>query len=204
MEDNKNKSTLNLVVAPIKNVKKDFLKNLKYIIATFLVLLFYILVSSLIIRLFEDKWSFYHSFYFTVINTTTVGFGDITPLSHGGKIIACLNAIVGLIFFGAIVGIITLAFQPSSFSGTIEQSPSDNNHDEEKGINKIAEGLVCLSELLSHQKSENSKDVKTDRMHIRIRTDKDLVDLEGKRYFDADVFIYIHENENNVMDKYNL
>jgi len=188
MEDSGERTTLNMVVQPIKDIKTDFKRNLKYIILTLVVLLFYILASSFIIRLFQDNWSFLRSLYFTIINTTTVGFGDIVPTSYGGKVIACINSIAGLIFFGAIVALITLAFQPSSFSGIISTPISNPNNDNDIKTNKIAEGLVCLTELLSNQKNEKSDKLETDRMHITIHKDKEK---EGACFYHIDVFIDI-------------
>ncbi len=42
--------------------------------------------------------SFFDAVYFTVVTLTTVGFGDITPLTQGGRIITILMIISGVIF----------------------------------------------------------------------------------------------------------
>lgn len=43
--------------------------------------------------------------YFTMITGLTVGYGDITPQSMGGRIIAVMVALVGVIFSGLIVAV---------------------------------------------------------------------------------------------------
>jgi hypothetical protein len=51
---------------------------------------------------------FANAAYFTVINMTSVGFGDVLPHTLAGKIIACVNALVGyvlLAFFMAVAGL---------------------------------------------------------------------------------------------------
>lgn len=67
---------------------------------------------------FIENWSFFDSFYMTVISLTTVGFGEIHPLSFYGKIFTVILLLTG-------VGSVTLVarnlslqfFQP--FFGTV-------------------------------------------------------------------------------------
>merc|ERR1719424_1786120 len=46
----------------------------------------------------------YVGLYFTVITLTTVGFGDISPNTDGGKAFACLLMLVGIPLFGNALG----------------------------------------------------------------------------------------------------
>jgi hypothetical protein len=48
--------------------------------------------------------------YFSMITSTTVGFGDITPKTGLGQCIAVLIAYVGVILFGLVVAVATKAF----------------------------------------------------------------------------------------------
>jgi len=80
-------------------------------------LLAWILISAFLIALFEN-WTYLHAAYFTVINVTTVGFGDIVPATHRGKILAGLNSFAGLIAFGVLITVITTALQPGEYTGT--------------------------------------------------------------------------------------
>ncbi len=50
------------------------------------------------------------SFYFSIITFTTIGYGDITPVTGLGKIIACISAIFGVGLHGLFIGIISSAF----------------------------------------------------------------------------------------------
>jgi voltage-gated potassium channel Kch len=59
-------------------------------------------------------YGWFDSFYFTVINVTTVGFGDITPRTTAGHWIAIANSLFGLIAFGWFVAVFTIALQPAS------------------------------------------------------------------------------------------
>ena len=48
--------------------------------------------------------------YFSMITSTTVGFGDIAPKTGLGQCIAVLIAYVGVILFGLVVAVATKAF----------------------------------------------------------------------------------------------
>jgi hypothetical protein len=179
MENVGKMTTINMVIAPTEQIKHDFRRNLKPLIITFLIMILYILLSSIIISVFEDHWTFFKSLYFTVINTTTVGFGDIVPLSSIGKTVSCINAILGLIFFGIFVALITLAFRPESYSGSITQTTLEKSAEDENKSNLITKGFTALIELLS--KNLKDMDEKSHGFNIRLRSDEDKSQPKNSR-----------------------
>lgn len=58
--------------------------------------------------------SFPSALYFTVINVTTVGFGDIRPTSAGGMMLAAANSVFGVVLFGLLVAVLSAAMQPQN------------------------------------------------------------------------------------------
>jgi voltage-gated potassium channel len=48
--------------------------------------------------------------YFSLITSTTVGYGDITPHTGIGQCISVFLALIGTIFFGLVVAVATQAF----------------------------------------------------------------------------------------------
>ncbi|WP_170754865.1 potassium channel family protein [Ruegeria lacuscaerulensis] len=65
-----------------------------------------VLVSTLGISIGKiEGWSTGSSLYHAFINATTVGYGDIKPEKPASRALAVINAFVGLIFVGIIVGI---------------------------------------------------------------------------------------------------
>src|SRR5262245_45948904 len=109
--------TLALVIAPRRQIVRDLRANSWLILIAIGLLFVYVVASSAVIE-YAEGWSFLHAAYFTVINVTTVGFGDVTAATQVGKILSGINAFIGLVLFGALVAAITLAFQPTEFTGT--------------------------------------------------------------------------------------
>ena len=52
----------------------------------------------------EDSELYLTSFYFTVTTIVTVGYGDITPISMGEKIICIILMVMGVIAFSFTTG----------------------------------------------------------------------------------------------------
>lgn len=123
------------MVAPAAEVRRDVRKNLPMALLILMCTVVYVLASSILIRMFESGWTFLHACYFTVINMTTIGFGDVVPITHAGKIIAGINAFSGLILFGLLAAAFTMALQPSGWEATLAptKSASDPEHDAKEG-----------------------------------------------------------------------
>lgn len=127
MSENKNPGTMSLIVPTGKEIVKDLTRNRRAILLALLFFLIYILLSSILIFICEKAWSYWYSIYFTIINTASGGFGDVVPASFCGEILVCINSIVGLVFFGILVALITLAFQPNSNSYPSKSTPELND-----------------------------------------------------------------------------
>ena len=50
---------------------------------------------------------FFNYLWFYVVTITTVGYGDISPESIGGKVIGILLIVIGIILFGSVIGFIS-------------------------------------------------------------------------------------------------
>ena len=69
----------------------------------------YILVSALIILNIEPNTfsNYFEAVYWATISLTTVGYGDIYPVSTIGKIITMISSILGIAIVALPAGIIT-------------------------------------------------------------------------------------------------
>lgn len=67
--------------------------------------------------------------YFTFINMTTVGFGDIYPISGGARALAVVNAILGIVLFALVTGALVLSLSPSPSGGDEDTGDDPNDGD---------------------------------------------------------------------------
>ena len=72
----------------------------------------YILISALIIFNAEpDSFgNFFEAVYWATVSLTTVGYGDITPISTAGRIVAMLSSLFGVAIVALPSGIITAGY----------------------------------------------------------------------------------------------
>lgn len=67
-------------------------------------------IGTILIHHFEraQNWSYFDAFYFTVITTATIGFGDLVPHSTEGK---CLTMFYAIFYVPLFLYAMTLVFQ---------------------------------------------------------------------------------------------
>jgi len=85
-------------------VSHEFLRMIWHLKSILLGMAVLVFAGALGISHFENL-PLSDALYFTMITGLTVGYGDITPQSMGGRIIAVLVALVGVIFSGLIVAV---------------------------------------------------------------------------------------------------
>jgi len=79
-------------------------KTLSFTGGIFLALASLLLCLSLLFTYLEGI-GFYEGLYFTTITALTVGYGDITPKTVGGRTLSLAIGIVGVIFAGLVVAV---------------------------------------------------------------------------------------------------
>ena len=182
---------MNLTVAPAAEVRRDVGRNLPWIFTLIGAALAYVIASTFLIQQFEDHWGFWHAAYFTVINVTTVGFGDVVPFTYAGKVLAGINGFTGLLLFGALVAVVTIAFQPASWSTTLtsngaaEHPAPAKQREEDVVSNKMAATLESLAALLRAVDQDIEHQPGVGNIHITLHGNRpDLVAIE--------IFIHAH------------
>lgn len=97
------------------------IKKQRVILATVLALaVFYVFVTALIMFNAEEQinpetgdylfHSFFDAFYWAACTLTTVGYGDIFPISNTGRVISIISSIVGIAIIALPSGIITAGY----------------------------------------------------------------------------------------------
>ncbi|WP_107343950.1 potassium channel family protein [Rhodopseudomonas palustris] len=114
-----------LIIGTPVTVLRHMRFNWRWILVALLIIGALILSSATLFEYFEaaaqsaslpraSPFGWFDSFYFTIINVTTVGFGDIVPKTTAGHWIAIANSLLGLTAFGWFVAVFTIALQPAS------------------------------------------------------------------------------------------
>jgi voltage-gated potassium channel len=88
------------------------------------VLTLLILISTLGLQVFEPETSLKNAFWWSIVTLTTVGYGDITPTSAGGRIIGII-----IMFFG--IGILGM------FTATIASIFVEKKMKEDRGMKSL-------------------------------------------------------------------
>lgn len=93
-----------------------------------------------------DDWSFLKSVYFSVVTITTLGYGEITPKSDIGMILASTEAIIGIVIIGLFLNSLWHAF-----SNRIEKAQDESvaNRLSEQNLHSLASYYRFLSAVIS-------------------------------------------------------
>ena len=108
-ENNRVSRAINTLTEVIQKKRYD-------LIASFIVLSVLLLIASCAIYCFENEAqpekfsSILHSFWWAIITMTTVGYGDIYPITAGGKVIASVFALIGFGFITLPAAIISTGY----------------------------------------------------------------------------------------------
>jgi voltage-gated potassium channel len=96
------------LIGRLYNKAKRFLKTngFQYMLALALTL---ILIAGVLMSFFEDM-TIPDAIWWAFVTTTTVGYGDISPASASGRIIACILMITGIGLIGSLTSAITTFF----------------------------------------------------------------------------------------------
>ncbi len=93
-------------------IGKVIKKNTATLLSLLICAIFYIFVSALLIFSIEpDSFdSFFEAIYWATTALTTVGYGDIYPLTDGGRIISMVSSLFGIAMVALPSGVITAGF----------------------------------------------------------------------------------------------
>lgn len=125
-----------------ENIKRGFISHKNELIITGLIFFSGIIISSTLMYYAEGQinpnsfGSIPRAFWWSVITFTSVGYGDVYPVTTIGKIIASFTAIMGVGLHGLLVGIIGAAFMSvlKSSNNDVESETSSPLIEKKKGL----------------------------------------------------------------------
>lgn len=82
------------------------------LIAVLILIIVYIVVSAMLVFQLEPDLfdTFFDALYWATISITTIGYGDISPVTPVGRFITMISALVGMAVIALPTGIITAAY----------------------------------------------------------------------------------------------
>ncbi len=149
----------------------------------FTIFLFFLFISSISMYIAESPYnpafkSLFNAFWWSIVTATTVGYGDIVPITQTGKIIASFLMIFGIISIAMLTSIIT-----SAFTRKIIESKLDKEAVMQQKINDLVNHyIICgfgkISSLVAQNLKSNNMDF------VIIEKDKDKAnDALNRGYF---------------------
>lgn len=77
----------------MQDKKKSAIINHRSAFVGVIVIVCVIVVGMIAFSVIEGR-DFFHSLYYVAITLSTIGYGDITPITHAGKVLTTIYALV--------------------------------------------------------------------------------------------------------------
>lgn len=147
------------------NSFKFFVQNQLLKTLTIILIIYLVLASIILFTLDTSFSSVFESFWYNLVTITAVGYGDITPSTHAGKIIGMLTILIGVLFISVFTAAMSALYMEKPEQETREhikkyliQSKKDKEELKQE-INELKDETNKLNEKIDElTKMLNEKD----------------------------------------------
>ena len=125
--------------------------NRKIFIAV--IILVVIIVIGIIGYVLIENFGFIDAMYMTIITLTTVGFGEVHPLSQEGKVFTAVLSFISLGFFAYAISVVTTHFVEGQLTVFLRSNKIKNNKKMENHVIVVGfgrNGQQVIEELSAH------------------------------------------------------
>ncbi|MBO7719562.1 MAG: ion transporter [Methanosphaera sp.] len=120
-----------------------------------IIFILYTAFASILLLFFDPSFSSLgDGIWFTLITSTTVGYGDITPTSVIGRAITIMTIIVGVMFVSIFTAYLSSIYDRQSFNRTREQI-EDTAEKNEKDMEELKNQINRLEEKIDQLMEKN-------------------------------------------------
>ena len=122
----------------------------------------------------EDKRFFTsipETMWWCMVTLTTTGYGDLYPLTIGGRIIAACTMLLGLVLFGMLMNIVGKTLMVMLFGEPVGHEKEEEHKTPEEKV-KAAMDLLADAGVITYKSAYALKDLSTDELGRRLDLDK--------------------------------
>ena len=109
--------------------------------------------------------------WWCIVTLTTTGYGDLYPVTVGGRLIAAVTMLLGLVLFGMLMNIVGKTLMVMLFGEPVGHEKEDEHKTPEEKV-KAAFDLLADAGVITYKAAYALKDLPTDEIAQRLDTDK--------------------------------
>lgn len=156
------------------HIVKVFRKEKKTLLSVLIIAVFYIFLSALIMFVKEGGTTFKNFFdalYWATTALTTVGYGDVYPITTVGRLISMISSLFGIAVIALPAGIVTAGFVDS----ITEEIEKEEEFKEKKKLEKLKkEEAKKLAKVKDTSKSHSIEEIKDVEEVHKYRKEEEL------------------------------
>ena len=111
------------------------------------------------------------SMWWCIVTLTTTGYGDLYPVTVGGRMVAAVTMLMGLVLFGMLMNIVGKTLMVMLFGEPVGHEKEEEHKTPEEKV-KAAFDLLADAGVISHKSAYMLRDVPRDEIAYRLGVDK--------------------------------